>query len=261
MANVSAVVIMFDPDQTQFLVGRESGWVRDIVNLEKGERDFIRATFSRNTGNNGPIDLDDEIAYYRGQVPVFTANPAIMAKITPHAMTARITFGDIDKAGSSTFTRPRYLPRGRPLKFPGGGVKDIDGGSIQATAVREFKEESGINLEEVPFNVGKLTDTGRISEGYRIFHYICDLTEFAAAQVAIAAKNNDQYAELHDLQFVDVGSQIKNSARTQYRTTVVGVTPLLRLRPSASISGGKRQNKSRRSKQRWARTRRSQRSA
>ena len=236
MPTTSSVVIMFNPDQSLFLVGKESKWVADIDSLSAGDKAFLRATFSRAVP--APVRHDDpaEIAYYRGQIPLLEANASIMAEVAPLAESPRITFGDIENRAGVTYTKPRFLPAGRPYKFPGGGMKAGTDASLHDAAVREFREESGIDLTQAPFDLAKLTDTGMVSDGYQVFHYTTDAGEFAAAQAAIAAKNIDANAELHDLRFLSTQRQIKNSARTQYTKTPAG-TPRARYVPPGKRGG------------------------
>jgi 8-oxo-dGTP pyrophosphatase MutT (NUDIX family) len=246
---------MFNPDQSLFLVGKESKWVSDIEALTADDKAFLRATFSKVAA--APVRHDDpaEIAYYRGQVPLLAANPSIVAKVTPLAEGPRLTFGDIENRVGVTYTKPRYLPTGRPYKFPGGGMKDGTDANLHDAAVREFREESGIDLTEAPFDITKLTDTGMVSDGYQVFHYTTDVGEFAAAQAAIAAKNMDANAELHDLRFMSTQRQIKNSARTQYTKTPAG-TPRTRYVPPGKRGGTRRlRKKTKRTKQRCRQTR------
>lgn len=257
MPTSSSVVIMFNPDQSLFLVGKESKWVSDIDSLTAEDKAFLRSTFSKVAA--APVRHDDpaEIAYYRGQMPLLAANPSIVAKITPLAESPRLTFGDIENRTGVTYTKPRYLPVGRPYKFPGGGIKAGTDASLYDAAVREFREESSIDLSQAPFDLAKLTDTGMVSDGYQVFHYTTDAAEFAAAQAAIAAKNMDDNAELHDLRFLSTQRQIKNSARSQYTKTPAGTPRTRYVPPSQRRQGGTRRlrNKTKRTKQRCRQTR------
>ena len=257
MPTTSSVVIMFNPDQSLFLVGKESKWVADIDSLTAADKAFLRATFSRAVPV--PVNHDDpaEIAYYRGQIPLLAANASIMTKIATLAESPRITFGDIENRAGVTYTKPRFLPAGRPYKFPGGGIKAGTDASLNDAAVREFREESGIDLTQAPFDLAKLTDTGLVSDGYQVFHYTTDAGEFAAAQAAIAAKNMDENAELHDLRFMSTQRQIKNSARTQYAKTPAGTPRTRYVPPSQRGRGSTRRlrNKTKHTKQRCRQTR------
>lgn len=264
MPTQSAVVIMFNPDQTLFLVGKESKWVSDIESLTPNEKSFIRRTFSRAATSPIAHDNPEEIAYYITQVPLLAANADIMEKIKTLAESSRITFGDIDDRRGISSTKPRFLPIGRPYKFPGGGMKVGTDSKLHDTAVREFKEETGIDLTLTPFDLAKLIDTGVTSDGYEVFHYTTDNAEFAAAHAAIATKNIDTNAELHDLRFMSTQRQIKESARTQYAKTPAG-TPKTRYVPPSLRRGGRHlrsmrstrsmRNKTRRTKQRCRQTR------
>lgn len=255
MPTTSSVVIMFNPDQSLFLVGKESKWVADIEALTADDKTFLRATFSRAVPAQVNHDDPAEIAYYRGQIPLLAANASIMAKIATLAESPRITFGDIENRAGVTYTKPRFLPAGRPYKFPGGGIKAVIDANLHDAAVREFREESGIDLTQAPFDLAKLTDTGMVSDGYQVFYYTTDAGEFAAAQAAIAAKNIDANAELHDLRFLSTQRQIKNSARTQYTKTPAG-TPRERYVPPGKRGGTCRlRKKTKRTKQRCRQTR------
>jgi ADP-ribose pyrophosphatase YjhB (NUDIX family) len=227
---------MFNPDRSLFLVGKESKWVSDIDSLTAGDKAFLRATFSRASADRVRHDDPAEIAYYIGQIPLLEANASIMAEVTRLAESPRLTFGDIENRDGITYTKPRFLPREKPYKFPGGGMKAGTDASLYDTAVREFREESGIDLTQAPFDLAKLIDTGMVSDGYQVFHYTTDAGEFAAAQAAIAAKNIDANAELHDLRFLSTQRQIKNSARTQYTKTPAG-TPRARYVPPGKRGG------------------------
>jgi ADP-ribose pyrophosphatase YjhB (NUDIX family) len=249
---------MFNPDQTLFLVGKESKWVRDIPSILDSDKAFIRETFSRTladiTGKNDNL----EIAYYRSQVPKLLENEDLMNKIRSESDGDRITFGDIEYKGLTSFTRPRFLPRGQYFKFPGGGLKsEVDHNDLRATAIREFREEVGIHLDTTPFNINRLIDTGLSSNGYRVFYYITNEAEFSVAEDMIRAKNLDADAELYELQFIRTSYKISDKAREQYKKTPAG-KPSTTYRPPSMRHGGRRNRnkKTRRSKQRWRPTRR-----
>ena len=255
----SAIVIMFNPDQTLFLVGKETKWISEIDSLKDSDKQRLRSIFSRHIA--APLEYNDpgEIAYYSEQVPILLMDPMISiinsaAETTP----ARITFGDIEykrnSAGQYSFVRPRYLPKYREYKFPGGGKKAIDI-TLTHTALREFFEETGIDLTSAPYNQSKLIDTGNSSGGYRIFYYITNEAEFLQANAHIVAKNVSVNAELHDLRFIRANYKISNKSLLQLSKTPMKQTAKY-IRPK--FVGGKRLNKTRSTNQRW-RTRRSRR--
>lgn len=248
---------MFNPDQTLFLVGKESKWVRDIPDISKDEKAFIRETFSRRLPDITEHNDSLEISYYNSQIPIFMENEDIMNKIRRESDGDRVTFGDIEYASETSFTRPRFLPRGQPFKFPGGGAKDGLDADLRATAIREFREETGIHLDTVPFDLDKLIDTGLSSNGYQVFYYITNEKELSVAEDMIRAKNLDAYAELYDLQFIRTSYKISDKAREQYKKTPAG-KPSATYRPPSMRHGGRRNRnkKTRRSKQRWRPTRR-----
>jgi hypothetical protein len=254
----SSVVIMFNPNQTLFLVGKESKWVRDIPSISEDEKAFIRETFSRSLPNITEKNDTLEISYYRSQIPTFMENEDIMSKIRHESDGDRVTFGDIEYKGLASFTRPRFLQRGQPFKFPGGGLKsEADHDDLRATAIREFREETGIHLDTTPFQPDRLIDTGLSSNGYQIFYYITNENEFSVAEDMIRAKNLDAYAELYELQFIRTTYKISDKAREQYKKTPAG-KPSTTYRPPSMRHGGRRNRnkKTRRSKQRWRPTRR-----
>jgi ADP-ribose pyrophosphatase YjhB (NUDIX family) len=255
----SAIVIMFNPDQTLFLVGKETKWISEIDSLKESDRRNIRSLFSRYTV--APLEYNDpeEIAYYSQQISIFLTNP-VLSNINMYVETkpARITFGDIEygknSKGSYSFVRPRYLPKDRQYKFPGGGKKPIDT-TLTHTALREFFEETGIDLTSAPYDQTRLLDTGNTSGGYRIFYYVTNEAEFLQAVAHIAAKNVSPSAELHDLKFIRTNYKISSKSVLQFSKTPMKQSIKY---TAPHLRGGKRPNKTRSTNQRW-RTRRSRR--
>jgi len=232
----SSVVIFFDNDQRRFLVGKESSWVTNI-DLDADQLKIIDNLFSRKVHGDLRYNDPGEMGYYKSQLHEFKRS-RVMDKIKPLAQhhPPRITFGDIKykKRGGHlySYTTPQFLPAGSKPNFPAGGSKHMNG-SLKDTAVREFLEETGIDLKKEPFDISKLIDTGLEASGYRIFVYVPTEAEFLEASANITSKNLDGYAELHDLEFVSTKTNIATHARKQF---------------------GKFTKKTRHSKQRWRRT-------
>lgn len=253
----SAIVIMFNPDQTLFLVGKESRWISEIDDIKNTNKQRLRSVFSRPVV--APLEYNDpgEIAFYTQQVSIFQMDPMV-SSINTYAETtpARITFGDIEYGknltGFYSFVKARYLPKDSKYKFPGGGKKTIDV-TLTHTALREFFEESGIDLTSPPFDQSRLIDTGNSSGGYRIFYYITNEAEYLQALAHIAAKNVSSSAELHDLRFIRTNYKISGKSALQYSKTPMKQTAKY---TAPHLRGGKMPNKSRSTKQR-CRTRRS----
>ena len=233
----SSVVIFFDNDQRRFLVGKESSWVTNI-RLDDDDLKTIDRLFSRKIHHDPDQHRHaEERAYYKSQLHEFKRS-RVMDKIKPLAehLPPRITFGDIKykkKRGQLySYTIPQFLPAGSKPNFPAGGSNHLNG-SLKDTAVREFFEETGIDLKKEPFDISKLIDTGLEGSGYRIFVYEPTEAEFLEACANITSKNLNGYAELHDLEFISTKTKIATHARKQF---------------------AKFTKKTRHSKQRWRRT-------
>ena len=255
----SAVVILFNHDKTEFLVGKESQWIRDIPGLSSAHLDFIRNIFSRLVQNEKSHDDPVELAYYNGQLQKFLNNDEIMGILNNLSETqpARITFGDIKYKRSESgkcysYTNPQYLPKGRQVNFPRGGIKEGVDSTLKDAAWREFFEESGVNLKVYPFDINKLIDSGISNKGYQIFYYEPTNQEELEARANIAAKNMSNNAELHELEFVKITDPNVEIESVRAYNKITG----------NSLVGGKRRKyrykKTRSSKQRWTRTRKLQ---
>ena len=243
----SSVVILFNPSKTEFLVGKESYWITNIKSLDQKDKGTIDTLFSRPVKGHLSHDDVDEVAYYKGQVAAFKHHP-LMDKMRPlsKSQPPRITFGDIKykKKGGQwySFTIPQYLPIDSLPNFPAGGIKANANSELATSAIREFYEEAGIDLLKEPFSVSRLIDSGIDESGYRIFYYITNEAEYLEAQANITTKNLNSFAEIHELEFVNVNKKIINFSRRQYS------------RISKTLRRPRPVKKTRSSKQRWTRS-------
>ena len=232
----AAVVILFNQNGTEFLVGHESQWVTEIPELDSKDRKEIWQMFSRkvanpkdathnvahNVANQGSHCDPDEVAYYKTQIHEFLKS-RVMDKVKPVAasLPPKITFGDIKYKKRNgvlySFTIPQYLPSGSVPNFPAGGLKKGVNTNIKAAGVREFYEETGIDLSKEPFDLNKLKDLEAVSSGYHIYTYETNDAEYKEAYSNITAKNLNPCSELHGLEFISTRARIAPHARKQYR--------------------------------------------
>ena len=117
-------IIIFNPDETKYLVGKESYFISNIKDITVDMQFFMDALFSRRIQKIKSHNDKDEINYYTKKIPILVKNNAIMKIIKDHSDSTRITFGDIRyKTIDShvySYTLPQYLPTDIKYSFPGG---------------------------------------------------------------------------------------------------------------------------------------------
>ena len=259
-----AAVIIFNNTMTQVLAGKESKWATNTNIMPQADVTTLIGLF---THENSTDDCDSEMTYFTQQTSLIPQEIIDRIALVSGDSPPRITFGTIKKVkkGVGNETRPLYLPKDSQANFPGGGANP--GESLQNAGVRELQEETGIDLTAAPFDVAKLRDSGRDDGTYRVFSYVMTTPEEEEkASERIAEKNQSSYAELHQLEFIDVDRIVNPKAIRQLEFVKVPsiapkkyVPPHLRggnsQRPRRSHS--KRQQKAKKSrttKQRWRRT-------
>ena len=209
-ANASRIIIL-NPSKTKYLVGKESYFIKNKPGISDHTKKEMEILFMRKIKDSVSKDTSNpaEIKYYSKQLDAIK-----------DIVSGRITFGDIryieiDSQWYS-YTIPQYVPEDTPFSFPGGQPKRTN--SNTTCAVREFYEESGIDLTKEPYSLTKLLDTGSTNGNYIILHYVADEKEYAHMLSDIEKKNKSPNAELHCLQFVDIHSgEVSPTARHNYR--------------------------------------------
>jgi 8-oxo-dGTP pyrophosphatase MutT (NUDIX family) len=268
-----SVLVLFNSTQTQALVGKESKWATNTKIMPQEDVDTLIGLFTHESSTNS---REAEKAHFTEKITEIPQTIIKQIGLVSEDSPPRITFGDIKPSdtGLGYKTRPVYLPRGTLPNFPGGGADE--GESLQNAAVREFKEETGIDISAAPFNIGKLRDTGLDDGTYRVFTYVSGPDEELVARERIAEKNQSPYAELHQLEFLDVGRIVNPKATRQLEFTKPVKTPYVPpfklAKQSRNFSGlassskprwggkgklmkrSRTTKKSRSSKQRWSRT-------
>jgi len=198
-------IIVFSPDGKKYLVGRESYFISNIKSITLDMKLFIDILFSRKVEKVKSHNDRDEVTFYTKKIKVLLKNKDIMNIVKQNSKSTRITFGDIlyKEINNQIFsyTIPQYVPYGTLLSFPGGqpSTKNSD----MSCAIREFREETGIDLEKSPYSIDKLINTKNMRGHYIMFYYILNSEEYKSALQDIKEKNNSSHAELHDLQFTD----------------------------------------------------------
>jgi ADP-ribose pyrophosphatase YjhB (NUDIX family) len=252
-----AAVIIFNNTMTQVLAGKESKWATNTNIMPQEDVTTLIGLF---THENSTDDYDSEMAYFTQQISLIPQEIIDQIALVSGDSPPRITFGTIKnlKEGLGNETRPRYLPKGSQASFPGGGANP--GETLQNACVRELQEETGIDLTAAPFDLAKLRDSGRDDGTYRVFFYVMSPEEDIMALERIAEKNQSSYAELHQLEFIDVGSIVNPKAIRQLEFVKVptsSTAPKKYVPPHLRGGYSKRQHKAKKSrttKQRWRRT-------
>jgi len=256
-----SVIILFNNTMTKALAGKESKWATNTNIMPQEDVTTLIALFT----HEGSTDsYDAEKAYFTQQVNAIPQEIIDQIALVSEDSPPRITFGDIKKVkrGIGNETRPLYLPKGSQPNFPGGGADP--GESLQNAAAREFKEETGIDITVAPFDVAKLKDSGRDDGIYRVFSYVMTTPEEEHKVLeCIVEKNQNSYAELHQLEFIEVDRIVNSKAIRQLEivrgdlttTTKKYIPPHLRggKKPSSNSKRQHKAKKSRSSKQRWRR--------
>jgi atypical dual specificity phosphatase len=195
-------ILIFNPAKTEYLVGKESYFIKNKPGLSEDTKKELEVLFMRKVHKPKDSTDPDEIAYY-----------ATLLKKIKWIVKGRITFGDIrytkinDKWYS--YTIPQYVPDGTPFSFPGGQPKATN--TNASCGARELVEETGIDSINI-------VDTDTKRGNYKILYYVPNETEYKEILSKIAAKNKSPYAELHSLQFVPIhSSKISRNAAANYR--------------------------------------------
>jgi ADP-ribose pyrophosphatase YjhB (NUDIX family) len=252
-----AAVIIFNNTMTQVLGGKESKWATNTNIMPQADVTTLIGLF---THENSTDDYDSEMAYFTQQISLIPQEILDQIALVSGDSPPRITFGTIKKLKErlGNETRPLYLPKDSQASFPGGGANA--GESLQNACVRELQEETGIDLTAAPFDVSKLRDSGRDDGTYRVFFYVMSPEEEEKALECIAEKNQSSYAELHQLEFINVASIVNPKAIRQLEFVKVptsSTAPKKYVPPHLRGGNSKRQHKAKKSrttKQRWRRT-------
>jgi len=212
-------IIIFNPDETKYLVGKESYFISNIKDISVDMQFFMDTLFSRKIQKIKSPNDKDEINYYTKKISILLKNNAIMKIIKTHSDSTRITFGDIRykiiDSHIYSYTLPQYLPRDIKYSFPGGQPSNAN--TDTSCALRELYEETGIDLRDKPYDIRKLIDTGKINRSYKLFYYILNNIEYKRALQDIQAKNKSGKAELHDLQFIDKTALLSRRAYMNFK--------------------------------------------
>jgi ADP-ribose pyrophosphatase YjhB (NUDIX family) len=214
-------IIIFSPDKTKYLVGRESFFISNIPSINVDMKAYMDILFSRKIEKVKDHNDKNEVEFYTRKLNVLLKNKEIMSIVKEHANSNRITFGDIryKKINNQLFsyTIPQYVPVSTPLSFPGG--QPYSHNSDMSCAIREFHEEAGIDLTKPPYSIDKLTNTKKMRGNYIMFYYILNNEEYSYALNDIKTKNKSAQAELHDLQFTNNLNNLSINARKNIRKT------------------------------------------
>jgi 8-oxo-dGTP pyrophosphatase MutT (NUDIX family) len=226
-------IIIYSPDQTKVLVGRESYFISNLKDITSEMRHYMDILFTRKVKSHVSHNDVAEMRYYSKKVKALQKNRGIMSIIRKHSDSNRITFGDIHSREIDgeiySYTIPQYLPRGIRYSFPGG--QPLKTNSNRSCALRELYEETGIDLMSAPYNVSKLINSGVKRSIYNMLYYILDDTEYDRALSDISDKNASSKAELHDLRFIHVGSEktLSKNGRRNLKTLRIRRVHLLNL--------------------------------
>lgn len=214
-------IIIFNPDRTKYLVGKESYFISNINSITDDMKIYIDTLFSRKVKKIKDHNDKHEIDFYSKRLKVFLGNKEIMKIVNENSDSTRITFGDIryKKIGNQiySYTVPQYVPKGSYLSFPGGQPSTSN--SDSSCALRELHEETNIDLTKEPYNIHKLKNTNKTRKHYLMFYYILNSEEYTHALDDIKIKNNCSHAELHDLQFVNATRSLSINAIKNLRKT------------------------------------------
>jgi hypothetical protein len=191
-------IIIFNPSQTKYLVGKESYFIKNSPHVANDEKKKMEIFFTRKIRNPKESTDPVEVKYFSEKLDDIKG----LSK-------GRITFGDIRYVDIDSkwysYTYPQYVPEGTPFSFPGGQPK-AQNITNTTCALRELYEETGIDLTKEPYSPTKLIDTNTKRNSYKIMYYIANEKEYKAMLSDIARKNRSPQAELHDLQFISVGN-------------------------------------------------------
>lgn len=208
-------IIVFNPDKSKYLVGKESYFITNIKDITNEMRHTFDILFTRQVNKVKDHNDSDEIKFYTKQLNILYKNNSIMKIIRKYSYSDRITFGDIKYKKINnhiySYTIPQYVPRGSHYSFPGGQPSNSN--TNISCAVRELWEETGINLKSKSYDIKRLIDSEEILNGYKLMYYILDENEYTNALNDIKRKNNSSQAELHDLRFIDIITKLSIDAK------------------------------------------------
>jgi hypothetical protein len=95
-------IIVFNPDQSKYLVGKESYFITNIKDITNEMKHTLDILFTRQVNKIKEHNDYDEIKFYTKQLQVLHKNNSIMKIIRKYSYSERITFGDIKYKKSIT---------------------------------------------------------------------------------------------------------------------------------------------------------------
>ena len=199
-ASGALVFIYRDKAPFKFLTGEETDYVTDNKTISKTFRTLSGETIFEAFEAPGTVKNPEHILEAKKKF----AHSSEQLEDLYSRVLGRVTYGNVkdsSKPGKISAKARHVKPERRDkFGFPKGSYEITDK-TIEDTAVREVKEEIGINLDKSRLEDTKQQIVTGGSSNYAIFKYRLTDAEYKSVKTVLKINNSSREAELQSLKF------------------------------------------------------------